>query len=415
MDRESEGSLAQQEVNHLVSRLQHEIAALREQLGSARGALVASHRALGLLAASEPLPLGNDDLAPYAERIARSVVGTIADGCTIDVMTPDGVQSLVVAHIDRAREEGLRDVARRDVARALPRAALQLPLRGADAPLGMLTIWSEEGRTLHSSELTSVQWLAHTLSVRLELRRLASALTESEDASDTLLSMVSHELRTPLATISMSVESSVHRIEASADELPRAWLVGRLQKVKKSVRRIDQLLHTFLGMSQIQIDRLVPDAQDTDLAALTASVVKALQDDFDWAGCRCSIEAARSERGFWDPVQLEIVLTNLLTNAIKYAPASQVDVQVSGDDEHAALVVRDHGPGIAPELVSKLFRRFSRLSSGGRARGFGLGLWIVKHFVEANGGTVTCDSTPGAGATFMVRLPRAGASSRRSS
>jgi signal transduction histidine kinase len=168
------------------------------------------------------------------------------------------------------------------------------------------------------------------------------------------------------------------------------------------------LIHTFLGVSQIQTGRLVPDLQDVDAAALVTGVVHMMTDDLAWAGCECRLQAPRPERGHWDPLQIEIVIINLLTNAIKYASGSALDVRVEGEPEHVVLSVQDHGPGIPAALRQRLFQRFSRLPTPSRVNGFGLGLWIVKNFVEANGGTVQVSSGEGRGATFIVRLPRSG-------
>jgi signal transduction histidine kinase len=223
--------------------------------------------------------------------------------------------------------------------------------------------------------------------------------------------MVSHELRTPLSTISMSVETSLRRIEGSADQLPKEWLLQRLEKARKAVSRTDRLIHTFLGMSQICTGRLVPDVQDVDLASLARNEVYALADELSWARCDCHLHVSRPERGRWDPVQLEIVLHNLLTNAIKYAPGCRVDVCVEGCAEDVTLIVQDRGPGIAGEHRGRLFQRFSRLPSSSRVNGFGLGLWITSHFVRANGGNIELESEPGRGTTFRVRLPREGSAS----
>jgi signal transduction histidine kinase len=395
--------------SEVVLRLEQDNAALRQQLAASRSGLGSAPGALRLFGNPELLPPLSGDLGNYFTSIARALVGSIAEACTIDVATAQGVQPFAAVHTDPSREPGLRDIERRELASDRGGARLRLPLVAGQHSLGVLTIWSAQGRTLQPSELASVHWVARLLSVLLDNRRLERTAEEATNAADSVLSMVSHEIRTPLATISMSLDTSMRRIEESADELPKGWLLQRLEKAKKAVLRTDRLIHTFLGVSMIQMGRLVPDVQDVDAAEVVTAAVHHVLDDLTWAGSKCTLQAPRPEFGRWDPVQLEVVITNLLTNSIKYAPGSDVSVRVDSDRETVVISVEDGGPGIAPEHQARLFQRFSRVPSTVRVHGFGLGLWIAKHFVEANGGTIELSSELGRGTRFVLRLPRAGA------
>lgn len=388
-----------------VLRLERENVALSEQLAGMRARVEGTRRTLALLAQPALVPPAITDHRAHFASIAQALVATIADGCTIDVTTAEGLVPFAVAHREPAREVELR-ADQRDLSRVWERAVLRVPLSARNVTLGVMTVWSEDNRTLEPSELSLVHWLARHLAVLLENLRVESAAEEAARASDSLLSMVSHELRTPLATISMSVDTSIRRIEGSADELPKEWLIQRLEKAKKAVSRTDRLIHTFLGVSQICTGRLVPDTREVDLTALVKSVVHELSDELGWARCPWTLHAPGPQLGTWDPVQLEIVFNNLLTNAIKYAPGSAVDVRVDTDSKYVSVSVRDHGPGIAPEHRERLFQRYSRLPTMSRVNGFGLGLWIAKNFVEANGGTIRVESELGHGTTFTVQLPR---------
>jgi signal transduction histidine kinase len=110
-------------------------------------------------------------------------------------------------------------------------------------------------------------------------------------------------------------------------------------------------------------------------------------------------------RGFWDRLRMSQVVTNLLSNAVKYGAGKPVDVSFGPTPSGARLVVRDEGIGIDPADQRQIFERFERAVSSRNYGGLGLGLYIVKRIVEAHGGTIRVESTPGAGAAFAVELP----------
>jgi signal transduction histidine kinase len=109
--------------------------------------------------------------------------------------------------------------------------------------------------------------------------------------------------------------------------------------------------------------------------------------------------------GCWDRARLDQVISNLLSNAMKYGAGQPVQVTVVGQEHQAVLSVRDDGIGVAPEHQARIFARFERAVSNANFGGLGLGLWIVSQVVESMGGRVTVESGIGQGATFMVCLP----------
>jgi signal transduction histidine kinase len=110
-------------------------------------------------------------------------------------------------------------------------------------------------------------------------------------------------------------------------------------------------------------------------------------------------------RGEWDPLRIDQLIDNLLSNALKYGAGRPVEVAVSEEQGVARLVVRDHGISIRPEDRARIFERFERAVSSRHFGGLGLGLWVVREVVQALGGQVTVQSTAGEGSTFVVSLP----------
>ena len=109
--------------------------------------------------------------------------------------------------------------------------------------------------------------------------------------------------------------------------------------------------------------------------------------------------------GKWDRSRVDQVVTNLLTNALKYGAGAPVELTVREEDTHATLEVRDLGIGIREEDRRRIFERFERAVPHENYNGFGLGLWIVHEIVSALGGSVTVESSLGKGANFRVQLP----------
>jgi signal transduction histidine kinase len=109
--------------------------------------------------------------------------------------------------------------------------------------------------------------------------------------------------------------------------------------------------------------------------------------------------------GRWDRLRIEQVVENLLSNALKYGGAQPISVIVERNGEEARLTVRDRGIGIDAADQQRIFDRFERAVASQRAGGFGLGLWITKQIVDAHGGSIRVESTPGSGSAFLVELP----------
>ena len=119
-----------------------------------------------------------------------------------------------------------------------------------------------------------------------------------------------------------------------------------------------------------------------------------------------SLHASDGVIGFWDRLRLEQVLSNLLTNAMKYGADAPIEVEISARGDAARMTVRDHGIGIHDEDQKRIFERFERAVSGESFPGMGLGLFITREIVEAHGGKIAVASRPGDGARFEVTLPR---------
>lgn len=232
--------------------------------------------------------------------------------------------------------------------------------------------------------------------------------TAGDGALTMLMAVLSHELRLPVHALNFNLGVCLDRLRGSG-EVPRAWMEEKLARQQKALWRLRHLIDTFLDVAQISSGRLRLELEPVDLRELTQDVVGRLADDLSWAGCPCDVRVGGPVVGNWDRLQLDVVITSLVSNAMKYGAGRPVHVTVTGTERAGLVIVRDEGEGIDPADQDRIFDKFVRLGppdSLGPAPGLGLGLWIVKHIVETMGGHVSVYSSPGEGATFTVKLPR---------
>jgi len=241
-----------------------------------------------------------------------------------------------------------------------------------------------------------------------ERERLLEELQSALRARDDFLMVASHELRTPLTSLQLTASSVLRQLErANGRPLPAEMLDDRMRTVKRQLDRLEQLIATLLDVSRIGVGRLDLQLEEVDLVEIAEEVLARLRDEAGRQSVALTLTRPPSLVGRWDRSRVDQILTNLVTNAIKYGQGKPVEIMIAGDPAHAELRVVDHGIGVAPEQQERIFGKFERAASQRNYGGLGLGLWITRELVELMRGTVRVESTAGNGATFIVSLPRA--------
>jgi PAS domain S-box-containing protein len=287
------------------------------------------------------------------------------------------------------------------------RSGLGVPLRARGRVLGALVLLAMGPRRRYGSQDAR---LAEDLAVRVALAvdnaLLYREAREAVRHRDEFLTVAAHELRTPTTSLKLSAQSLLRGARrGEAGSLPPQFL-SRLESIDRNASRLNALVNELLDVTRLHSGRLRLEREAVDLAELTREVVSRFEYAAAQAGCALEVLGSGPAQGLWDRVRLEQVVTNLLSNALKYGAGKPVHVRVEADEAHARLVVADEGIGISPESLPRLFHRFERAVSERHYGGLGLGLYITRQIVEALGGTVSVQSTPGAGSTFTVELPR---------
>ncbi|HXH40533.1 MAG TPA: ATP-binding protein [Thermoanaerobaculia bacterium] len=298
---------------------------------------------------------------------------------------------------------------------SLIRQAMVLPVErhGDSRPAGVLVAGVSSRLRLDESYgdflgLVSNQIATAVANVRAyrEANERANALAELDRAKTVFFGNVSHEFRTPLTLL----------IGPIGDVLKRDTLTAAdrddLEIAQRNAHRLLKLVNTLLEFSRIEAGRINASYEATDLAAVTAELAGVFRSAIEKAGltftvrCLPAGEAVYVDRDMWEKIVL-----NLLSNALKFTFAGEIEVVIEPAGEEIELRVRDTGAGIPEAEIPNMFSRFHRVR-GARSRsheGSGIGLALVQELVRLHGGRVTVASTENVGTTFTVRIPRGSA------
>lgn len=274
---------------------------------------------------------------------------------------------------------------------------MEFPLRGSD---GKFRWFLTRVVPVRDSQGQVMRWFGTSTEID-ELKRTRDQLEQALGARDEFLSIASHELKTPLSALKMQLQMAQMR----QDHLVEEELKKIFDMCVKQTDALTSLVNLLLDISRVQNGQFVLSRKELSLSDLVSDVIGRFREQLAAAHIEVSTEVETGVVGCWDRSRIEQVVTNLLSNALKYAPNSAVKVSLKRLGSQAELIVQDAGPGIAIGKQIHLFERFDRAGLSDSNGGLGLGLFIVKQIVDAHGGHVSLESEPGKGTRVSVRLP----------
>jgi signal transduction histidine kinase len=239
---------------------------------------------------------------------------------------------------------------------------------------------------------------------RLELQAAQSGLQRAVTMRDDFMSMVSHELRNPLNSVYLQAQLRRKMLAAPRAPDPQA-LLRMGERDERQIRSMIRLLDDMLDVSRLRTGRLAVVPAPFDLAESARTSVEALQEQAAAAGVEITLSGVPTLPLQGDAFRIEQVITNLLTNALRYGQGKPVAVTVGIDGGSGFVAVRDQGMGIAPADQERVFEQFERTASAAQVPGLGLGLYIARQIVEAHQGRLQVRSATGEGAEFRLSLP----------
>jgi heavy metal sensor kinase len=264
---------------------------------------------------------------------------------------------------------------------------------------------------------TARQITAENMSLRIappetqdEIRELAETFNEMlEKIQQVFISQkqfiqdISHELRTPLTIMRGELEVALKR-QRSVEEYSSI-----LQSSLEETAKIGQLLENLLALARLDSSSVSLARDNADISAIMRDIL----DDMEILAHQKGIEIDFvSQEGIIIPIDKDQIMRsfiNILENAIKYTPEKgRVSVEVIREDAYAFITISDTGIGIPEQDLPHIFDRFYQVDSSRSSAGFGLGLSIALSIIEAHGGSITVESTPKQGTTFLISLPMVG-------
>jgi two-component system, OmpR family, sensor kinase len=235
------------------------------------------------------------------------------------------------------------------------------------------------------------------------LRARIAELEQLLQARDEFLSIAAHELRNPMHSLLLQVSAALQL----ARQQGATPLARRLERVQHIVDRYVKRASLLLDVGRMNANRMHPQLESVDFVEVVREVVESYSPEAAFNRSHLSVHTPTTLNGRWDRLALEQIVSNLVSNAIKFGAGASIDVSLeSKQDNSVQFRVHDRGIGIAEVDQERIFGRFERLvAQPGHPAGAGVGLWLVRGLVESHGGTIEVQSEPAKGATFTVTLP----------
>ncbi len=424
-----------------------ERARLYEAEHQARIATEAAQGRLTFLAEASTILATSLDYETTLNNVIQLIMPTLADFGFFDVVEPDGqVRRLARAHQDPRRQAVLESTRwvrseRTDInlcalSSGLPgfhpdiddawlinmaagpehlallrdlafRSMITVPLLIRGERLGALTLfYADSGRRHTAGDLALAEELARRAAVAVENAQLYRREREVVQQREQFVSIASHELKTPLTSVFGFMQLLQRQLSQPAPDYER--FKRYVDRCQQQLDRLRALVEDLLVASRSRQGRLDLRPELCDLAALAEEVRERCGHMPERTARHCLVlEAPAPVEGTWDRDRLDQVLSNLVSNALKYSPdGGTVLVRVARYGDEAEVVISDAGLGIPADEQASLFQPFVRASTTHeQINGTGLGLYIVRQIVEAHGGTVALESVMGEGTTVTLRLP----------
>ncbi len=284
------------------------------------------------------------------------------------------------------------------------RGYLGIPLITKDGhAIGTVCVFDQKKRKWTEEEIAILQEITNSFLTEIELRRALHLSDLESKKKEEFLSIASHELNTPLSVLILQTQTAEKKIEnGSFKEADQKKLFASFHR---QFDRLQILVAEMLDLSRINSGQFTIRPGPCTLNHIVDDVLNTFSFQLTASETTVSFKADSVLSGVWDSFRIEQVLTNLISNVLKYAPGKPVNIHLRKDGGEVLLSVQDSGAGISPEDQEKVFLPFERLTSAASIKGLGVGLYISKKIMDTHKGDLRVSSKSGEGTTFTLVLP----------
>ena len=280
------------------------------------------------------------------------------------------------------------------------RAAMSVPLTAGGKTFGAMTLYATD-RRYGTDDLALAESIGSRVAAALSNAHLYEVARDALRARDELLVLAAHELRTPLSALQLTTDQLLQQSRRDQDPAQAV----RSEKIGYHVRRFNAVVDHILNAMSIRAEGIAIHRSSSDFAEIVRDRVARIATRAQALGSVITISCPDNVVGSCDRERFATVVDALLDNAVKFGRGQPIEVTLVVAGLSVELSVRDYGIGFSPERLDAFFDPFERGVAREHFGGLGLGLYVAKAIVVAHGGSITATSSPGKGATFVVRLP----------
>jgi PAS domain S-box-containing protein len=286
-----------------------------------------------------------------------------------------------------------------DRGRVITRSSDGTPLRAVGSHVDIT-----EKKMIEEERQNNLKKEEESKKILLELNeKLKDALKTRSD----FLAIASHELKTPLTSLILLVQAMKKYIGNGFNEIIREKIVKAIKQTETQLFRMTRLIDDMLDISRIESGKLTIKKEPFHLPELIHEIAQRLLPQIQTSsGSELKITRLDEATVCWDRLRIEQVITNYITNAIRYGQGSIIELCVEDQKDEVLISVKDYGSGIPKIDQTRIFNLFERGSGAKEVGGLGLGLFISKQIIEAHQGKVWVQSEVGEGSTFFALLPK---------
>jgi PAS domain S-box-containing protein len=402
------------------------------------------------LANAKSLLISTLDYDQILERVASSAIPYLADGCMVDIVEGKAIKRIVTKHHDPIIQKYMTELQLKfpphfdspqptakvirsgnpdlmvfvDQAVILKhtfneihadlitkigiKTHIAIPLIIRGKVIGAINLFNSKDRAnFDEKDFLVAQELARYACVAIDNASLYREAKAAIELRDDFISIASHELRTPITSLNLQIEVLNSIVDDMDHKIKEAPLMRKyLANTNNQLQRLSRLVDDMLDISRISTGKLTLNLRNANLALLIKDALGRFEDHLLSLNIQTKFMYEREIIHLCDPERIDQVITNFMTNAIRYGGRNPIHISLEETNNQIIIKFKDHGRGISKIDQERIFKRFEQAHTEDDVNGLGLGLYINQQIIHEHGGSISIESELQQGAVFIVELPK---------